>query len=474
MTYIPSHSSIEKNSEKQQAESLERHNMMLKTPIPVLVTKLAIPTVISQLITVIYNTADTFFVARIHTSAAAAVGVVFALMSIIQAFGFGISMGANSLISRRLGEKRDEEAHICASSAVFMAFLFGIFLLIGGEFSLKSLLRMMGATDTILVYALDYTKYILMGAPLMCASFVMHGILRAEGETQFAMWGICTGGILNCILDPLFINTFGLGISGAAIATVLSQGISFLILISFFLRGRSIVYLQCKWVSANPYLYWLIFFSGLPTVCRQGLGSLSSAVLNVLAAGYGDAAVAAITIANKIYMLVRNLVIGVGQGMQPVTGYNFGAGNIPRVRKAFVFTCVLGSSVCILATVLIAPFASQVIALFRPDEDVVQIGRTALLFGCAVMPVMAYSTYVNQLGQCLGFQFGATVLASCRQGIFFFPAAWLLLHFAGLTGLAAVQPVADLCTFLVSLPYQVYFFRTHLRCPDVSEAVAVN
>jgi len=192
------------------------------------------------------------------------------------------------------------------------------------------------------------------------------------------------------------------------------------------------------------------------------MGSVSSALLNIMASGYGDAALAAITIANKVYMLVRSLVMGIGQGMQPAVGYNFGADCYSRVKKIFWFGTALGTALCCAAAFLLAVFSAETISWFRPDPEVIRIGRRALLAGCAVMPFMAYSTYVNQVSQVLGFRLEATVLASCRQGIFFLPAAFLLNHFIGLWGLTSIQPTADLCTFMVSVPYQIFFFRHHL------------
>lgn len=440
-----------------------QHAHMTQTPIPKLVVSLAIPTTCSQLVSTIYNTADTYFVSQIGTSAAAAVGVVFSLMSIIQAFGFGIGMGAGGLISRRLGARREEEAHRFGSSAFAMAFLFGLVLMIFGFFFLTPLMRLLGSTDTILPYSRDYARYILIGAPIMCSSFVLNNILRSEGEAFFAMWGLCTGGILNMVLDPLFIFYFDMGISGAALATILSQCVSFLILFSVFLRGKSIVKLRPQWISRSLNDYVLIVTNGLPTIFRQGLGSLSSALLNIQAAVFGDAAVAAVTIANKIYMLVRNLVIGVGQGFQPVAGYNFGAGNKRRVKEAFRFACLLGSVICCSAALILAINAGTVLAWFRPDDpEVIQIGTLALYFSCSVMPFMAYSTYVNQIYQCLGFRTPATVLASLRQGICFIPLVLILPVFLGLTGVQMAQPGADFLAFIISIPFQVRFFRREL------------
>lgn len=449
-----------------------QHIRMTQTPIPKLVVSMALPTTLSQLVSTIYNTADTYFVSQIGTSASAAVGVVFSLMSIIQAFGFGIGMGAGGLISRRLGARREEEAHRFGSSAFAMAFLFGLILMIFGFLFLTPLMRLLGSTDTILPYSRDYARYILIGAPIMCSSFVLNNILRSEGEAFFAMWGLCTGGILNMLLDPLFIFTFDMGISGAALATILSQCVSFLILASVFLRGKSIVKLRPQWISRNLKDYVMIVTNGLPTIFRQGLGSLSSALLNIQAASFGDAAVAAVTIANKLYMLVRNLVIGIGQGFQPVAGYNFGAGNKRRVKEAFRFACALGSVICCSAAAILAASAGTVIAWFRPDDpEVIRIGTQALYFCCAVMPFMAYSTYVNQIYQCLGFRIPATFLASLRQGVCFVPLVLILPAVLGLTGVQLAQPGADFLAFFISVPFQLVFFRRVLSdSPDSPEA----
>lgn len=435
---------------------------MLTTPIPKLICTLAIPTTASQLISTIYNTADTYFVSQIGTSASAAVGVVFALMSIIQALGFGLGMGASSLISRRLGAKQNDEANKYASSAVAAAFVAGCTVMILGLAMLNPLMRLLGSTETMLPYSASYGRIILMGAPVMCVAFTLNGILRAEGEAFLAMWGLCTGGILNMILDPIFIFSFHMGIAGAALATVLSQFISFIILASFFVRGKSIVLLKPRSISGKASDYVLIVTTGAPTFTRQGLASLASAMLNVAASAFGDAAVAAVTISNKIYLLVRNIIIGIGQGFQPVAGYNYGAKNYRRTREAFWFATKLGTVINIIATVIISMNAPAVITWFRNDPDVIKIGTRALYFACAVMPFMAFSTYVNQVFQCIGLRIPATFLASSRQGVCFVPLALTLPRILGLTGVEMLQPGADLLTFFIAVPFLIHLFSHQL------------
>lgn len=441
----------------------QKHKQMTETPIPRLVTSLAVPTTISQLITIIYNTADTYFVSHISTSASAAVGVAFALQAIIQALGFGVSMGCSSIVSRRLGEKDKGSADMYASSSAAAAVAMGFLLLAVGLSTLRPLMRLLGATETILPYACEYTQIILIGAPIMCTSFVLSAILKSEGDARLSMFGLTAGGLVNIALDPLFIFALGMGIRGAALATVISQGVSLVILALMFLRGRSIVRLSFKAVSRKASVYWDLFRIGLPTICRQGLASVSSALLNHGAAlwggEYADATVAAVTISNKIYMLVRSVTIGLGQGFQPVAGYNFGAGRNDRVKKAFWFACAVGTVLCVLCAASIGFNTEAVIRWFRDDPKVVEIGSLALKFACAVMPLLAYSTFVNQLYQCLGFSLCATLLASCRQGIFFVPIILLAPRILGLAGVQIAQPAADLATFLISVPFRIFFFK---------------
>ncbi len=440
----------------------EQRHKMLNEPIGRLLFFKSYPTVIMQLITIIYSTADTYFVAKINTSASAAVGVVFSLMAVIQAFGFGIGMGANSLISRCLGAKKEKDANIYGSSAVFVGIIFGLLIMTAGLPRISGIMTLIGASKTVLPYAISYGKYILIAAPFMCLSFVLNNIIRAEGQSFFAMIGMTAGGILNVILDPVFIFKLGAGIKGAALATMISQITGAVIMSVFFITGKSIVKLSVKSVSLKFSVYYKIFKTGIPTIFRQGLASVSSAILDVQASVYGDAAVAAISIANRIYMLVRNVVLGIGQGYQPIAGYCYGAGNRERVKKVFRLACIAGTVICFVMSVIVLVFRRDIMSCFRDDAEVIRIGSDALLVCCFSIPFMAYSTYVNQTYQSLGFSVGATFLASCRQGIFFIPLALILPKIMGMFGIELLQPVADVLTFIISIPFQIRFFRRHL------------
>ncbi len=445
---------------RKHIDSEAEYRRMTESSVAKLVIALSIPTVMSQMITSIYNMADTFFVTRLGDSAVGAVSIVYALQSIIQAIGYGLAMGAGSLVSRKLGEKDHEGAGKYASCAFFAAFVLGLMLTIGCMIELDGLLLLFGSTDTILPYAEDYAFIILLGAPMMCSSFVLNNILRAEGKATFSMLALTAGGVLNIILDPIFIFGFKMGVAGAALATVLSQCISFFVLLSFYLSGRSIVKLSAKRMSRDVRDYLLIVKTGLPTVFRQGLGSLATTLLNVQVKIYGDAAIAAVGIANKIYMLLRSLIIGIGQGFQPVAGYNYGAGKPNRVKKAFWVATALGTAISTTASLGLFFFSEPLIALFKPETaEVTEIGARMLLYLACALPFLAYSTFVNQLYQSLGYVKGATLLASCRQGIFFVPLIVLLPAMIGLEGILMTQALADLLTFGISIPFNVYFLR---------------
>ncbi len=450
-------------------DSERQRQQMLTEPIGRLLFKKAAPTVVIQLITVIYNTADTYFVAKIDTAASAAVGVVFSLMAVIQATGGSIGMGATSLISPMLGQKRVEDASTVGTSAALMSIVAGALIGALGLVFLRPLVSLIGARDEVVPYAVDYARFILLAAPFMTSAFVLNNILRSEGQAVYSMLAMISGGLLNLAIDPLLIFGFGMGIAGAALATMLSQMTSFLIMAVIFLRDRSIVRIRPKYIGRRVFVYTSIVRMGVPTLFRQGMASLSSALLNIQAAPFGAAAVAAISIANKLYMFVRHVVLGVGQGFQPIAGYCFGAKRYSRVKKVFWFATASATVICLCIAVLVFFFRAPIMAWFRDDPAVVESGSVMLAFLCVTIPLMGFSTYVNQLYQSLGFAVGATFLASCRQGIFFVPLVFLLPALFGLTGIEAVQAGADLLTFFVSIPFLIFFFKKHLSAPDAEE-----
>lgn len=449
---------------KERVNKESEYIRMTESPVFGLVVRLAVPTTFSMLITSIYNLADTYFVSSLGNSATSAVGVVFSIQSIIQAIGYGFGMGAQSLISRKLGEKKNEEANLYATSGFVGAFLIGLLIMILGLINPPAIMRVFGSTETALPYACDYGTWILIGAPIFCSSFVLNNILRSQGKATLSMIGLCSGGIINIGLDALFIFVLNMGVAGAAIATILSQLISFLILASFFVAKRSIVSVNPLKTSRNISDYLTVFRIGLPTVFRQSLGSVATTLLNHAVRPYGDVAMSAVSIANKIYNLLRSMLIGVGQGFQPVAGYNFGAKKFDRVKKAFNAAVVIGTAYGIAAAILLYFFSGSIIGSFRKgDDEVIAIGGQMLRFMCLSLPLLGYSTFVNQLYQSLGFVAPATFLASCRQGIFFIPLILFLPTVIGLTGIQLTQAVSDLLTVAVSVPFHIHFVRKILQ-----------
>ncbi len=443
---------------------------MTEEPVGGLILSLAVPTIVSMLVSSIYNMADTYFVSKLGTSASGAVGIVFSLMAIIQAVGFTVGMGSGSWISRLLGAHKTGEASEVAASGFYLSIALGTLLAVVGLARLDDLMRLLGASDTILPYARDYAKYILLAAPVMSASFVLNNILRAEGKAKFAMIGISVGGILNCGLDPLFIFGFGWGIAGAAIATALSQLVSFVILLAVFISGRTITKVGVARVARRPKIYVEIVKNGLPSFCRQGLASVSTIALNVGAAVYGDAAVAAMAIVGKIFMFIFSIILGVGQGYQPVVGYNYGARKYDRVRTAFFFT--LKVTTAIMMACAVAGFAAAAAAMrlfIAADPEVVAIGAKALRLQCLTMPILTLGVMCNMTFQSIGKSWTATFLSSLRQGVYFLPLILVLPRLLGLIGVQATQPIADVFTFATCLPLIIRFFR-QLEAARAAEA----
>ena len=450
----------------------QQFRKMTETPIPKLILSLAAPTILSMLITSIYNLADTFFVGQISTSASGAVGVVSSLMAIIQALGFMLGHGAGSIISRSLGSQNTKAATRFASTSFFTALTFGLILAAVGLTTLPHFMMLLGSTETILPHACAYARPILIAAPLMMSSLVMNNILRYEGKASFAMIGLVTGGVLNMVLDPVFIFGFGLGTAGAGIATALSQSISFCILLSMFLRGKTVSQFQLSAVTHSPAELGTILMTGLPSFGRQGLNSIGGMLLNIAARSYGDAAVAGMSIVSRIFMFIISVAIGTGQGFQPVAGFNYGARKYRRVEKACVFTMCAGF--CFLSVIVAACWfnAEALIKLFRDDPEVTAIALPAFryqCFACFLQPVIVAG---NMLFQSIGKSGRATFLACCRQGVFFIPLILTLPRMFGLLGIEICQPIADVLTFVVTVPFLFPFLHQLVKIEEAETAKA--
>lgn len=424
-----------------------------------LVIKLGLPTITSMLITAIYNISDTFFVSQLGKSASGAVGVVFGLTAIIQAIGFTFGMGSSSLISSLLGQKKSREAQKTASSGFYCAIMLGALIAIITLVFMKPILLLLGATDTVLPYAESYVTYIAIGFPIMIASFVLNNILRGEGKAKLAMIGLTTGGILNMFLDPLFINVFGLGISGAAIATLISQCVGVTILLSMFIFKRTITTLSIRYLSKSVKTYLEIVKVGLPSLSRQGLASLASILLNRSAGAYGDSALSAMTIVSKVFMVIFSVGLGIGQGYQPVCGYNFFAKKYDRVKEALGFTFISSSILMTIFCIIVFFLAESVMRFFIDDSEVIAIGARALRLQCIALPFLSLNVMCNMTFQSIRYKWRSTFLSSLRQGLFFIPLVFILPSIFGLEGVEMIQATSDFLTFLVSIPFFIWIFK---------------
>ena len=443
---------------------------MTETPIPQLVLSLAAPTILSMLITSIYNLADTFFVGQISTSASGAVGVVSSLMAIIQALGFMLGHGAGTIISRSLGSRDTTAATRFASTSFFTALVFGVVLAVAGLGTLPHFMMLLGSTETILPHACAYARPILIAAPLMISSLVMNNILRYEGKASFAMIGLVTGGVLNIALDPLFMFVFELGTAGAGIATALSQSISFCILLSMFLRGKTVSQFRLSAVTREARDFGRILLGGAPSFGRQGLNSIGGMLLNLAARSYGDAAVAGMSIVSRIFLFIISVAIGVGQGLQPVASFNYGARKYRRVRQAAIFTIEAAFCMLVVLVGLCWVNGDALIRLFRDDPTVTAVALPAFHYQCLAMLLQPIIVVANMTFQSVGASGRATFLACCRQGVFFIPLILILPRTHGLFGVEICQPIADVLTFLVSLPFLLAFLQQLGRMDDAEQS----
>ncbi len=437
---------------QEDVQQEEKYIYMTTTPTPRLIGELAVPTIISMLVTSFYNMADTFFVGRLNTQSTAAVGVVFSVMAIIQALGFFFGHGSGNYISRRLGAKEFDEAAAMAANGFFLAFLCGLAVMAGGLFFLKPLAVALGSTPTILPYTEAYLRIILLGAPFMTSSLVLNNQLRFQGSAAYAMVGIVTGAVINIILDPILIFGLRMGVAGAAAATVISQFSSFLLLLFQSRRGGNI---RIRFRNFQPGFHCMkeICRGGLPSLCRQGLGSVAGILLNHSAGGYGDAAIAGMSIVSRVSMFASSALIGFGQGFQPVCGFNYGAKLYHRVREGFSF-CVKYATVFLIGVAgAAAVFAPQIISLFRKDDaQVIAIGARALRLQCLAFPLTGWIVMSNMMLQSIGKALKASILAAARQGLFFIPLILILPRLFGLFGVEMCQTISDICSFILAVP----------------------
>jgi len=438
----------------------EKFVKLTTKPVGRLVTGLALPAMVSMLVTGFYNIVDTFFVGQINTQSVAALGIVFSYMSIIQSIAFFFGQGAGNFISRALGHEDTHNAGVMASVGLVTTWLTGAFIALVGFLFMEPVLRFFGSTTTIMPYACDYFTYILLGTPFIMCCFTMNNLMRHQGNAVLSMIGIMSGAVLNVILDPILIFGLQLGVKGAGMATAISQVVAFTLML--MLAGkRGGVPIRLSQFKPSMKRYREIAAGGLPSLARQSMMGIAALILNHVAGLYGDSAIASFSVVNRIAMLASAAMIGYGQGFQPVCGFNYGAGKFDRVRAAFIHSCKVSTIYCTILAVAGWIFAKPLVGLFvASDPEVSRIGAEVLRFQCLSFPLTGYVVMVNMYLQNIRRTVPATVMAMSRQGIFLIPALFIG-HFAlGFLGVEIAQAVADVASFLLAIPLGLHALRS--------------
>lgn len=455
MAVFPKHPTDFKQSARpsdvqEDLEQKQKFVHMTTASVNGLIARLFVPTVVTMLITAMYNLVDTFFVGQLGTSAISAVGTIFSVMAAFQTIGFGFGHGSGNYVSRQLGARHVEEAQTMANVGFFSSFLTGLVISAIGLLCLSPLVRILGVTDTIFPYAKDYLFFILLGAPFFSSSLTLNNLLRLQGNARFAMWGIAIGAILNCIMDPIFIFGLDMGIRGAGLSSCLSQIVSFVILLWGNEHSDAVKLRPLKFRPTRQ-RYLSILQGGMPSVGRQGMRCVGTIVLNHVLAFFGDEVYAAITIVIRVGNFLFALAIGIGQGFQPVCGFNYGAGMFHRVRQGFRFTLQVAIGAMIPLCGLLIIFAPTVIGWFTQNEDVRELAVYAMRLQCFTIPLMSMANVSSMLFQNINLFWRAFFIAIGRDGLFFIPLVLLLPFVWSVEGLLWVQPIADVITSLLAM-----------------------
>lgn len=441
---------------------------MTQQPVKLLVCKLAIPTIIAMVTTALYNIVDAAFIGRLSTEGTAGIGISFGYMTFIQALGFFFGHGSGNYISRALGAKDASSASVVASVGFFTPVILGLFAAIICLTNLSGLSRLLGAPTEVVPYANDYLCYIVAATPFMMSALTLNNQLRLQGNATFGMIGIVSGAVLNIVLDPLFIFVLGMGVKGASLATAVSQLFAWGLLLYGTFRPES-VHITFRDFKPSFRVYYEIFRGGLPSLFRQLFNCAAAISLNYCAALYAApgqeaSAVAAFAVVTRIMMFAFSVVLGFCQGFQPVCGFNYGAKLYGRVRESYLFALSVSSAFLLVISTVGYLLAPHIVALFRAEDPaLIEIGAVTLRWQCVAFPLVALCTCTNMLFQNIRMTFPATLLSISRNGLFFLPAVLILPIFFGLLGVQMAQAVADVFTFMLSLPYAVWITRTLTR-----------
>lgn len=429
----------------------DKYTFLTQAPVHRVIGAMAIPTIISMLLTSMYNLVDTFFVGKINTQSTAAVGVVFSVMFFIQAFSFFFGNGSGNYISRQLGAQNTKDAEVMASTGLFYTLVFSLIVMLLGWFFLEPISILLGSTPTILPYTRQYLGISLLGTPFIMGTFCINNQMRFQGFTKYSVYGAISGSIINCLLDPVFIFVFSMGVSGAAVASVIGQICGFVIML-IMSQKEGVIHYTHRRISFEGRFVKEIIAGGTPSISRQGLASVSTIALNSVAGNYGDAAIAAMSIVTRISMFIFSVIVGLGQGFQPMCGFCYGAKLYDRVKEGFWFSTKIGTLFLLFWSVVLIIFSGEVVSLFRDDPEVIAIGIPALRYQMIIFPACSFMMMANMMMQTCRKTIRANILAASRQGLFFIPLIFALPYFYGLFGVEICQAVSDIISLIVTIP----------------------
>lgn len=429
----------------------DKYTFLTQAPVHRVIGAMAIPTIISMLLTSMYNLVDTFFVGKINTQSTAAVGIVFSVMFFIQAFSFFFSNGSGNYISRQLGAQNTKDAEVMASTGLFYTLVFSLIVMLLGWIFLEPISILLGSTPTILPYTRQYLGISLLGTPFIMGTFCINNQMRFQGFTKYSVYGAISGSIINCLLDPVFIFGFSMGVSGAAVASVIGQICGFVIML-IMSQKEGVIHYTHRRISFEGRFVKEIIAGGTPSISRQGLASVSTIALNSVAGNYGDAAIAAMSIVTRISMFIFSVIVGLGQGFQPMCGFCYGAKLYDRVKEGFWFGTKIGTLFLLFWSVVLIIFSGEVVSLFRDDPEVIAIGIPALRYQMIIFPACSFMLMANMMMQTCRKTIRANILAASRQGLFFIPLIFVLPYFYGLFGVEICQAVSDIISLIVTIP----------------------
>lgn len=429
----------------------DKYTFLTQAPVHRVIGAMAIPTIISMLLTSMYNLVDTFFVGKINTQSTAAVGIVFSVMFFIQAFSFFFGNGSGNYISRQLGAQNTKDAEVMASTGLFYTLVFSLIVMLLGWIFLEPISILLGSTPTILPYTRQYLGISLLGTPFIMGTFCINNQMRFQGFTKYSVYGAISGSIINCLLDPVFIFGFSMGVSGAAVASVIGQICGFIIML-IMSQKEGVIHYTHRRISFEGRFVKEIIAGGTPSISRQGLASVSTIALNSVAGNYGDAAIAAMSIVTRISMFIFSVIIGLGQGFQPMCGFCYGAKLYDRVKEGFWFSTKIGTFFLLFWSVVLIIFSGEVVSLFRDDPEVIAIGIPALRYQMIIFPACSFMLMANMMMQTCRKTIRANILAASRQGLFFIPLIFVLPYFYGLFGVEICQAVSDIISLIVTIP----------------------